>query len=66
METDSLENILAIKFMGSVSTILPMAIATRVLGMKVRSKAMECTLSEMAIQNAVNGTLVPSRPLYPN
>lgn len=61
-----LANILAIKFMDSASTILPMAIATRVLGTKVRSKAMECTLSEMVIRNAVNGTLVPSRALYPH
>lgn len=65
METSMLENVLALVFMDSVSTVFPMATVTRVLGMMVQSKAMEWTLSKMAIQIAVNRTLVPSTSLYP-
>lgn len=57
MVIDMLGNTLETKYTDSVSIGLPMAIATRVPGMKVVSKVMVCTLFEMVTLDAVDGTL---------
>lgn len=58
-----LESILETKFTGLVFIALLMGIAMRGRGMKVVSKATECTPSEMGTHDVVNGMAALSRPL---
>lgn len=63
MEIDMLVNILETKSMALVFITSPMATATKGHGMKAGSKVMACILSEMVMQNVVNGIMASLRPL---
>lgn len=54
-----LASILEIKSMDSASITLQTATVMKDRGMKDVSKVMECILSEMVTQGAVNGTVGP-------
>lgn len=64
MEIDTQENILVTKFMDLGSTTLPMDIVMKGLGMKAESKALVCTLLEMATLDVVNGMVALLSTLY--
>lgn len=55
---------LGTKYMGLVHITLPMGIVMKVLGMKGRSKVLECTRSETSRVDAANGMQAISRTLF--
>lgn len=66
MEIDILENILGTKSMDLVFITLLMATVMRDHGMKAVNKAMACILFAMVTQDAENGIVAASRPLFPH
>lgn len=60
------ENILETRFMDLGSITLQMVTVTRVRGMKVVNKAMECIPSDVQRQDVVNGMPVPLSTLFPS